>query len=417
MTPTRLIVGLICFNLGLAAAIGYLVQRRAQPTAVASPASEVITTNVTRVVKLKPASTGTDASGNFSWQAVESDDLKRYVANLRAIHCPEETIQDIVVAEVNRRFAAREASLKLRPQYAKPWELSALNSGRYGDQSQKLRQLLREKQALLKDLLGVDVSLDFPATSEFRNDEKFEAALKWIPESKRDQARAIQAAYQDKTAELQQRTRGLFEPEDQEESKRLRAERREALAKLLTPSELEDFDLRTSSTASSLRSQLTGFDPSEKEFRALFRLRQQQDEFNASLSGLTGADQAAQQKRAEASQQMEQQIKAALGDARYSEYQRSQDSGFRTLTQLAEQNGLPKDAAAKGYDLRQTAIQEVQKLRLDETLTPQRRNEAIAAIKAETDRAVQQALGEKVFNTFKRRNSQWLDNYARSSSP
>ena len=212
---------------------------------------------------------------------------------------------------------------------------------------------------------------------------------------------------------MQQRTRGQFEPEDQEESKRLRAERRDALVNLLTPQEQEDFDLRTSSTASSLRSQLVGFDPTEKEFRALFRLRQQQDTFNASMSGLEVKDQATQQKRAEASQQMEQQIMAALGDARYAEYQRSQDSGFRTLTQLAEQNGLSKDAAIKGYDLRQAALQETQKLRQDQTLTPQQRNEAMAAIKAETEKAVLQALGEKVYNTFKRRNPQWLDNYGR----
>src|ERR1041384_7656252 len=274
MTPARLIAVLVCLNLGLAVAVGFLAQRRSRPIAALSPATEVITTNVTRVVKLKQNQSSAETSERFTWSSLQSDDLKQYIANLRAVHCPEETIQDIIVALVNKQFAAREASLKLRPQYAKPWELSALNAGRYGDQTQKLRALLREKQTLLKELLGVDVSMDFPATTDFRNDEKFEAALKWLPEGKRDQARAIQATYLEKYTQLQQRTRGQFEPEDQEEAKRLRAERRDGLAKLLTPQELEDFDLRTSSTAGSLRSQLTGFDPSEKEFRALFRLRQ-----------------------------------------------------------------------------------------------------------------------------------------------
>ena len=409
MTPARFIAVLICLNVGLAIAVGLLAQRRSKPASPLSSDIEIVTTNVTRVVKLKPNSAAADTAGKFTWRSVQSDDLKQYIANLRAIHCPEETIQDIIVALVNKQFAAREASLKLRPQYAKPWELSALSTGRYGDQQQKLRALIREKQSLLKELLGVDVPTDFPTTSDFRNDEKFEAALKWLPESKRDQARAIQAAYLDKYAQLQQRTRGQFEPEDQDEAKRLRAERQDALAKLLTPQEFEDFELRTSSTASSLRSQLTGFDPTEKEFRALFRLRRQQDEFNASMSGLEPVDQAAQQKRAEAYQQMEQQIKTALGDERYAEYQRSQDSSFRNLTQLATQNGLPKETAIKGYEIRQTAIQEAQKLRQDQTLTPQQRKEAITAIKTETERAFAQTLGEKLYNTFKRRNPQWLD--------
>src|SRR5882724_11186316 len=46
----------------------------------------------------------------FSWQEVESADYPAYVANLRAIGCPEQTIRDIIIADVNALYARRRAT-------------------------------------------------------------------------------------------------------------------------------------------------------------------------------------------------------------------------------------------------------------------------------------------------------------------
>src|SRR5215471_13715806 len=43
----------------------------------------------------------------FSWAEVESADYPTYIANLRAIDCPEQTIRDIIIADVNALFARR----------------------------------------------------------------------------------------------------------------------------------------------------------------------------------------------------------------------------------------------------------------------------------------------------------------------
>src|SRR5262245_47105451 len=45
--------------------------------------------------------------GPVTWNDIQSADLKQFIARLRGVGCPEETIQDITLAEVNRRFAAR----------------------------------------------------------------------------------------------------------------------------------------------------------------------------------------------------------------------------------------------------------------------------------------------------------------------
>src|SRR6516162_1933421 len=36
----------------------------------------------------------------FSWRDVESPDYPVYIANLRAIGCPEQTIRDLIIADV-----------------------------------------------------------------------------------------------------------------------------------------------------------------------------------------------------------------------------------------------------------------------------------------------------------------------------
>src|SRR5262245_14670020 len=47
---------------------------------------------------------------NLTWDEIESADFPTYVANLRAIGCPEATIRDIIVADVNQLFARRRAT-------------------------------------------------------------------------------------------------------------------------------------------------------------------------------------------------------------------------------------------------------------------------------------------------------------------
>src|ERR1043165_5400469 len=39
-------------------------------------------------------------SERFLWSRVESSDYKQYIANLRAIQCPEATIRDIIITDV-----------------------------------------------------------------------------------------------------------------------------------------------------------------------------------------------------------------------------------------------------------------------------------------------------------------------------
>ena len=147
----------------------------------------------------------------------------------------------------------------------------------------------------------------------------------------------------------------------------------------------------------------------EKEFRELFKIK------NTYADDLEGGgydpdDKAANERRAKTEAQVSQETKALLGDARYAEYQRSKDWEYKNLARLADRQGLPKDSALKVYDMKKVVEEQSQKIRRDRSLTQDQRNEALKAIKAETEHSVIETLGEQGYKNYKRQGGWWIRN-------
>ena len=402
MRRESVITGLICLNLGLLVGLAYVwKQRPAAKTALPGAGNQEATTSPTgtRLVtrKIQSASGAPATPGRFTWRLLESADFKRYIDNLRSVGCPEQTIQDIIIAEVNKLYAGKEAALRLRPEHLKPWEVFGASPYAEMDRERKFRQLMREKRTLLRDLLGIDVPQEVPSIWARSSDSAQEAALAKLPEGKRELVREIQEQLWDKQQELQARTMGFWEPEDQQEMQRLQKEYRDALANALAPDELLAYQLATSPTARNLRSELSAFSASDQEFRDIFRLRQQVE--NATMD-LRGNDPEANRKRMEAHQQMDQQLRTMLGEQRYAEYQRSRDYQYRNLTRLARDNSLPPDTAGKAYDMNQLAMQEAAKIRSQQDLPREERDALLRQMQADLDSSMGNLLGPQVYQRF-----------------
>ena len=103
-------------------------------------------------VSLRPEPTAAPSQARFDWHQVESEDYKQYLANLRAIGCPEQTVREIIRADVNDLFASKAAALTRTNQY-QYWRREPLS--RSPEQLQELQGLDGEKRELLR-ALGVD---------------------------------------------------------------------------------------------------------------------------------------------------------------------------------------------------------------------------------------------------------------------
>jgi hypothetical protein len=394
----KIILSLVGLNLALA---GYLVVALTHPTprtrASAANGSAVAPsdTNVAAASRLKPAASINRSSGEkVTWASLASSDLRRYAENLRRVDCPEQTIKDIMLAEVNRRYAIQERALKLRPDDVAPWETAAAYDRR-GNET-KLRQLLEEKRTLLKDLTGVDVGIDMPSRLAGRDVEKFEGAYTAVPDAKRDQVRAVQENYWAQSDDIKQRTMGYLEPEDRDEFVRIKNERRDALAKVLTPGEMQDYELKTSETAPALRNRLKSFEITDEEFRKVFDFVQPLDErYSLTRRNPDPVSEEFTASRTKAEKDVQEYLRSVVGDERYAEYQRTEDPVYRSISQAGAEAGLPKESILLAYQAQQQMQDESKRILQDPALTQEQRAQTLNDMRVQGQQRMQQILGDK----------------------
>lgn len=333
----------------------------------------------------------------FSWQEIESTDYPTYIANLRDIGCPEQTIRDIIIADVNTLYARRRATEVITPE--QQWWRTEVDTNVLAAASAKLRELEDERRALLVGLLGPSweagdmVNLPRPTRASLALDGPVLGAL----------SAELKQAIQEISTRSQERIQAYTEAQRKEgrspdpiELAKLRQQTRDELARVLTPPQLEEFLLRFSQNASALRNelaQLQFFHATAEEFRALFRAR---DTFDQQLAVLgEGTDAASIQRRAALEQQRERAIRLVLGERRYGEYQQLHDAAYREAYAQAQEADIPEAVAAL-HGIRQLVAEEQQRIRNDDSLTEEQRNIELKRIELEQLKATALALGQEL---------------------
>ena len=374
-------------------------QTKAAPFVPATPAAAK-TRTVTQVV------TNTVAQ-KFDWNAVESDDYKKYIANLRAIGCPEETIRDIITADVNKLYDAKRKALagpKKKYEFWKPGMM--LGAPADPERTEKERALNKEKRVLLTELLGSapEEKPDLLAGVASQLDAMFD----FLPTEKRSKVMELMQDMQTKMQKAMEN--GAPDPEDM---RKVMKDIETEIGRVLTPEELLDYNLRFSTTATMMRFQLSGFEPNEQEFLELYKKRKAyDDEFGESFAAVNhkGEEKA---KQDAAKKALEESVKAQLGDERYADYKRSEDFAYQAMFRAASREGLGKDAAVKAFNMKKAAEDQAGKIRSDKNLSSDQRTAALRGIRDETERSVKGVLGEKGFTSYERNNgAYWLKGIA-----
>lgn len=306
----------------------------------------------------------------FSWQDLEASDYSTYVTNLRDIGCPEQTIRDIIIADVNATFAKRLATEVVTP--SQQWWLVEPDTNVLQIAVEKARNLDEERRLLLTRLLGPswesgdlinlprpsrqNVVLDGPVLGNLPGDVK-----QAVQEASLRSEERLQA-YLDRT-----QAQGI-QPDPVEIAK-LRQQTRDELARSLSPQQLEEFLLRYSQHAEGLRSQLATlkfFNASQDEFRSLFRATDALEQRLALLPA--NEDPNTESARRSLLEQREQAIRIALGPRRYQEYRLLQDPMYRDAVATANASGNPESARLI-YQVSLAAADEALRIQSNATLT------------------------------------------------
>lgn len=227
----------------------------------------------------------------------------------------------------------------------------------------------------------------------------------FLPPEKRDALRRILQDYDEMMAKYG--AGGIQLASDKEKLRLLKAERDRDIAALLTPEERLAYEMRTSPTGMAVRNRYGDALETEEDFRKVYALQKGfEEKFPLdSLNGKITPDVLRQ--RAEAQRQLQEDIRAALGDDKYAAFRRAADGDLRNIDILASRLNLPPETTNRVAAARETFATESQRINADTSLPPQQRRAQIQDLAARARTDLTRTLGAEAADAYAQ-SSPWV---------
>ena len=420
MNLQRLLLISIVANLVCVAGLFWILADRQQPPAqLGSPVSAAASAGVGRTPgQAAPVERIVREVEPFHWSQIEADDYQTYVENLRRIGCPEETIRDLVKQDLDKLYDQRKADIlskaPARKEYWKTGNPSTLSRPSSATSSQ-MAQLDREKNEVLGDLFGSQgvAAINRPSPlARARSQSNSGYAMDFIPEETKAELNTLEREFGSEL--LKKMAQGATDAQDMAEIRRMRTERDDRIATMLTPDQKMEYDLRKSPTAANMRLQMDGFDPSEDEFRDIFAARKAFDNEHGVVPG-SSISPADAEIRQLAEQEMNNQIRTSLGDDRFQDYLRQTDYDYKSIHKITQRQGLGENISAQVYQMKNEAEELARSIRMDGGIPVNERQQQLQQIYGETSRSIETLMGQQGAASLRAQGGgrNWLNNLGR----
>lgn len=385
---TQALLAVASLLLNVVLAVHLLHSRPSLPTSTTGPASAKQVTNpslapaVTDSVGVTPTATHAPP---FLWGEIESADYRQYVANLRAVGCPEQIIRDIIVADMNQLFSARAQAI-WKPRVTEYWQ-KPINEQASPKQMEQLLALDKEKRAVFQDLLGVRPSQQELIDTLYLQVHGSEQQLLFLPADKREAALQALNDADFESTEAKLHADGSYTQTAQE---KLFAEKMKVLAGVLSPEELEEFRLRHSQTAQSLRMEVEYFNCTPDEFKRLFAAREQKADgknHGPDLLNRTAAT---------------EEVRKLFGDERAKEFERVSDMFYINIRRPAEEQGIAADLVDQAWQVTRDARTAAEQAAKNTSLGAEERKRQVQALRQQAEARLTELLGETASGAVRR---------------
>ena len=360
------------------------------------------------------APVATDTTTNtlpFRWSMLESDDYRVYVANLRAVGCPERIVRDLIAAELEPLYRRHSRDLPEPPF----WTAGAARAQASRDRRHADRALEAEKRAVYRELVGVD----WPS-EEHRSSESLaigEFFLSFLPEERRTR---LVASIEERDAAadaIRQAADSILLPSDRAQLQALYERWSAEMSTGLSPTELSELRLRMG---------IMGFDNLDdedfegvaltgREFRELARIQQGDvDLLRKEFFDRHGLQEPGSRPPAAGLDEHQQaELRRLLGDERLATYERNRDPQYRETRDFVQEHKLPATTAVQLHDVRQTMNAAAAELRADASLTVEERAARLEAMAAAAGDAVGRLLGPEAAQAGAEQIRDWLTSLQR----
>jgi hypothetical protein len=345
------------------------------------------------------------SNATFNWSMIESDDYHQYVANLRSADCPERTVRDIIVADLDELYAAKNRM----PPPARPlWQ--NLDRRRAAGLAQRAKEsaLQEEKLKLIKEVLGYE--WEDRADELWDGDFGLAKFLGFLPDAKALRLTVLVERYVGQARDIKEVANNILIQEDRLRLRALYDGLVNDVSQLLTPTEREELELRVQAKGfleggDGVRWDGVGINTGQ--LREFVRLSKSFEDTwrNDFLSVREPSKDELARRKAE----FESQVEKLFGPVHFAEYRRAQDDDFRETWAFMQEQNLPFASAVRIYEIRRAAEAQAARLQADQSLSAEQRNTALAALKSASTGKISGALGQTSQEYLETR-AQWLEN-------
>jgi hypothetical protein len=346
----------------------------------------------------------------FQWGQLESEDYRSYIDRLRTIGCPEETIRDIVIADLEKLMAPEMQEVEGRREAPKYWEPKAVT--RTLDSLAKIgkkQDIDFRKREIVSELLGIDLAAERARTKG--EGDFYEERLGFLESEKQMRVRiALEKANR---AETFLREKSWLEndeltAEERQELRDIQKAKEQEVAQVLSPEELDRYHLWFSSSAYRVRDLFLALEPNEQDFLEIYRI---QREFDSQWEGVEQSTLSATEKNdyQQAQKKYDDQLREYLGADRYEKLLQTREPDFRQLQETIAQFGLKPDTTAEIYSYKKALLEERARVAENRALSPEQREEIGKALGDETERAMVELMGPKPYRYYLRSGAgKWI---------
>lgn len=318
-------------------------------------------------------------------------------------------ILGILNARIESRFADRIKALTGDLENTPYWKPDPMNSPGNTKYWEEYSQIYRERSRMLRELLGDD-AFAYPGTDPAAAQRRQFGS---IPKEKIDLVQRINDDYAELTSQIRASMQGITLPEDREKMALLEREKRADLAAVLTPAELEEYEMRSSQVTSRIRNTLSIMDASEAEFRAIFKVQQAfNDKVNPMMSGMISSRM--MDERREAQKEMNEQMKTVLSPDRYNEYARASNTEYQLLHRLRQKDNIPKETITRAFSIRVGIAEESVRIADDTSLSTEQKRAALTALAQKGRTQILSTLGPGAGEAYAQ-SARWLSTIERGS--